>query len=92
MEMFLFQAAFDCAIDYAQNRSAFGKPIATLQTIQVLPFLYIFFQIVHLFSIVLTVLKPSTIAEAGRYGSQVTKCEATDLESCNAERCRRELH
>ena len=42
--MFLFQAAFDCAIDYAQNRSAFGQPIANLQTIQVLPFLF-FFQI-----------------------------------------------
>lgn len=33
--MSLFQAAFDCAIDYAQNRSAFGQPIANLQTIQV---------------------------------------------------------
>ncbi|XP_020618364.1 short-chain specific acyl-CoA dehydrogenase, mitochondrial-like isoform X1 [Orbicella faveolata] len=28
------QAALDCAIDYAQNRSAFGQPIASLQTIQ----------------------------------------------------------
>ena len=38
MKISLFQAAFDCAIDYAQNRSAFGQPIASLQTIQVLPF------------------------------------------------------
>lgn len=29
------QAAFDCAIDYAQKRTAFGKPISGLQAIQV---------------------------------------------------------
>ena len=40
MKISLFQAAFDCAIDYAQNRSAFGQPIASLQTIQVLPFFF----------------------------------------------------
>ena len=40
--MVLFQAALDCAIDYAQNRSAFGQPIANLQTIQVLLFLFLF--------------------------------------------------
>ena len=41
MKISLFQAAFDCAIDYAQNRSAFGQPIASLQTIQVLPFFFL---------------------------------------------------
>ncbi len=29
------QAALDCAIDYATKRQAFGKPISTLQAIQV---------------------------------------------------------
>ena len=35
---FLFQAALDCAIDYAQKRFAFDQPIATFQAIQVLTF------------------------------------------------------
>ena len=29
------QAAFECAIEYAQKRTSFGKPISNLQAIQV---------------------------------------------------------
>lgn len=31
----VFQAAMECAIDYAQKREAFGQPIAKQQMIQV---------------------------------------------------------
>ena len=33
---FMFQAALECAIDYAQKRFAFGQPIASFQGIQVI--------------------------------------------------------